>query len=147
MNLKDMENEINSLKLALKKAEIDIDKLRKERRANTTPDRQLINRIRPEVFSELFCWDVDKKSGEIIEASCKDKISEKVYQKIFMRFWRGIMIAFKHNSCNDSGSSSNFNAAPCSLQSLSDNEYEVFATLINDISERIILARKSIINN
>lgn len=52
--LERLEAENNCLKAELKKASINIDKLRAERELHTTKDRQLIPRINTKTYEKMF---------------------------------------------------------------------------------------------
>ena len=132
--LERLEAENNCLKAELKKASINIDKLRAERELHTTKDRQLIPRINTKTYEKMFKICANSK-GEIVKDTNEDG------SKIFTRFWRGVAMIFKPTIGTSTGSAANYKLEPFALQSLSDGEFEIFAELISDIVDMIEIAQ------
>lgn len=68
--LERLEAENNCLKAELKKASIDIDKLRAERELHTTKDRQLIPRINTKTYEKCLKYVLTAK-GKLSRALMK----------------------------------------------------------------------------
>ncbi len=132
--LERLEAENDCLKAELKKASINIDKLRAERELHTTKDRQLIPRINTKTYEKMFKICANSK-GEIVKGTNEDG------SKIFTRFWRGVAMIFKPTIGTSTGSTADYKLEPFALQSLSDGEFEIFAELISDIVDMIEIAQ------
>lgn len=133
--IENLKKENFELKKGLEKAETDIKKIRAEKKLNTIKERQLIPNLDQDMLTKLFEIDINPENGAI-------RYSHRINEKLFKRFWNALAVVYMPNVNSRVGNSAKYKFEPFSLVAITDEQFEIFLALINDVMKQVLKAKE-----